>query len=254
MYANPEWQPLDGSQSVLFKIRCEPGSAICVSIAQFSFHPDEEEVLFDLGSTFRVESIDQDKTTGMYCIHMEATREGSDIAERYIELNRKRMQENSVVLMFGSLLAKMGQYDECHEYFVGLAQNPRGKDLVVIYNSIGRAHYLRSEYEQALDNYNVSFALMISTIPERSRSSAIVLNNIGCVMEANGQPQAALQYYERALEIRKDLSEPNDLDTAATLNNVGNIYYKDDNLKTALTYYSIQGIENCQVNCQLTPG
>ncbi|CAF1329630.1 unnamed protein product [Didymodactylos carnosus] len=98
---------------VLFEIECDLSelndTIVVADIAHFSSFADEEEVLFDLGATFEIRVVHQTELN-VCVVEMRPTGKGREIAQGYIGLNRKEMEEKSVVVMFGILLCDMGQH------------------------------------------------------------------------------------------------------------------------------------------------
>ncbi|CAF4451520.1 unnamed protein product, partial [Rotaria sp. Silwood2] len=108
---------------VLYEIECnikELNSIIFADITQLSVYANESEVLFDLGSTFEIISVKEDFHLNLWIIKLRATDNGIKIAKEYIELNRKEEEETNIELIFGKLLADMGQYDQALKYFQNL--------------------------------------------------------------------------------------------------------------------------------------
>ncbi|CAF2687860.1 unnamed protein product [Rotaria sp. Silwood2] len=115
-------------------------------------YASESEVLFDLGSTFEIISIKEDFQLNLWLIKLRASNKGTKIAKEYIELNRKEEEETSIELIFGKLLADMGQYDQALKYFQNLLLDAHTKkdDIATIYNLIGTIYYDKGDFKQAL--------------------------------------------------------------------------------------------------------
>ncbi|CAF1450718.1 unnamed protein product, partial [Rotaria sordida] len=228
---------------VLYEIECniqKTESIIFADIAQFSDYADELEVLFDLGSTFEIISINEDKHLNLWLIKLKASDKGSKIAKEYVELNRKEEEETSIELIFGKLLIDMGQYDQSLKYFQSLLLNNdpvQNQDIARINNLIGSAYHSKGDLEKALEYYEHAYDLMINVKPKRLKDSARPLTNIGLVYHQKGQYDRALKLYLKAMEIFETCYGKEHLKTAKTLTNIGSIYTEIEEYQRALQYY-----------------
>ncbi|CAF0931060.1 unnamed protein product [Didymodactylos carnosus] len=227
---------------VLFEIEYDlselnDDTIVCADVAKFSDYPEEQEVLFDLDATFKIQSVNREKPD-LSRANLRVTSKGADIAREYIKLNRKELEERSVAIMFGSLLCDMGQYDKSMKYFENLFQNPQGENISDIEFNLGRAHDFRGEYDKALQLYEHSYATMMMSKPVSETVSARVLNNIGLVYNSKGEYDRALDYYSRCLKMREKCLPSDHPDIGGSLNNIGLVYYRKGEYDRALDYYS----------------
>ncbi|CAF1108876.1 unnamed protein product [Didymodactylos carnosus] len=206
---------------------------VCADVAKFSDYPEEQEVLFDLGATFKIQSVNREKPD-LSRVNLRLTSKGADIAREYIKLNRKELEQRSVAIMFGSLLCDMEQYDKSMKYFENLFQNPQGENISDIEFNLGRAHDFRGEYAQALQLYEHSYATMMMSKPVPEKASARVLNNIGGVYNSKGEYDRALDYYSKCLKMREKCLPSDHPDIALSLNNIGIVYDKRGDFKRAV--------------------
>jgi tetratricopeptide (TPR) repeat protein len=227
--------------TVLYEIECnvsEVESVVFADITKYSEFVSEKEVLFDLGSTFKILSVSEDKTLNLHVIKIEATDAGMQTAKTYIELNRKDHEEASLIIMFGKLLIQMGRYDEALKYFKNLLNDSSPeKDIARIYNEIGSAHMFKGELNEAYKNFQRAYEMMMNVQPRRVKDSARPLTNIASIFLRKGEYEKALDFYIQALEIRQKFYGRNHLYTAISLNNIGNVYYKKENYYQALMYH-----------------
>ena len=104
---------------VLFQIECNikqlGKNVIFADIAQYSEYPNEQEVLFELSASFRLESIEEDGV--VQSIRMKASWDGESIIKDYLELVYRQTEEKSVSITFGRLICDLGQHDKSQKYF-----------------------------------------------------------------------------------------------------------------------------------------
>jgi len=102
-------QSTEIKQSLIFEIHWNLNqlndSVKFADIARFSDCPNEEEVLFELGATFLIESIEEN--TNYSLIKLKAIDDGMRIAQEQIENNRKiyELAGEGTDWMFGSFFS-----------------------------------------------------------------------------------------------------------------------------------------------------
>ncbi|CAF1294931.1 unnamed protein product, partial [Didymodactylos carnosus] len=228
--------------TVLFEIEYDlselsDDAIVCADIAEFSDYPEEQEVLFDLGATFKIQLVDREKPD-VCRVNLSVTSEGADIAREYIKLNRKELEETSIPVMFGSLLCDMGHYDKSMKYFENLFENPEGEILSDIEFNIGRAHHFRGEYDKALQLYEHSYTTTMMCKPLREKALARTLYSIGNVYASKGEYDRALDYYSKCLKIQEKCLPSDHPHIASSLGSIGLVYYRKGEFDRALDYYS----------------
>ncbi|CAM4835722.1 unnamed protein product [Rotaria magnacalcarata] len=240
--------------STLYEIECnlnESKSIVFANITKYSEFAGEQEVLFDLGSTFKIQSVIEDEELKLFVVKLKATDEsvtifddkyigtdGEKIAKAYIESNRKVNEETNLDILFGKLLIKMRKYDQSLTYFENLLNESNGKlDVARIYNEIGYAYLCKGELKEAHEFACRAYVMAIQAKPSRVKHSARPLTNMAHIYLRREMYNESLEYYFQALEIQETFYGKEHLNTAATLNNIGNVYYKMQDYSTSLMYY-----------------
>jgi tetratricopeptide (TPR) repeat protein len=228
--------------SVLYEIKCDnyDQNIVFADISQYSNYPDEKEVLFDIGTTFKIQSVNEDIVdSNLWIIKMQAVNEGLRIAKDYIELNRKQEDEISVTIIFGKLLTLMGKYDQSLIYFQNLLLNEsENEDKARIYNNIASIYLRKALYDQAIENYERAYDLMISTKPvPRMKDSARPLTNMGNVYRQRHELDKALKIYRLSLKLIEKYRGEEHLQAAIVLSHIGRIYYEKKDFLRSLEYY-----------------
>ena len=224
---------------VLFEIHCDiqqlDNSVIFADVASLSVFPEEEEVLFDLNASFRLDSVEEDGP--IYVIRMTATNDGERITKDYIALTQEKAEEQSVAIVFGRLMCDMGQHEKSQKYFEELLKNPEGEDLAWIEFNLGRAFGFKEALDNARDYYDRAYARMMQASPSREKDSARVLNNIGLLLNDQGKHAEALHYHQRALAMYEKCYPSGHADTASSLNNIGAVLHRQKQYAEALDYH-----------------
>ncbi|CAF2225622.1 unnamed protein product [Rotaria magnacalcarata] len=236
----------DIKQSVLFEIECVMRelvdvntSVVFADIASFSNYIDEEEVLFGLGSTFRIISCNYCQVSSIHIIKLKVSNDGDTLIKEYIDLNNRDFEKMPVEVRFGRLLTDMGQNEKAIRYFQKLLIENPAIDLPLVYFNFGRIYHLTGDYENSLRSYEIS-RKMIEEQQETSSQqilSGSVFNNIGSVFYKKKEYDQALFYFKKGYQLRLKILGISHRDTAQSLNNMGNVYFDTRKYISALYYY-----------------
>ena len=237
----------DTKQSVLFEIECSidqlidaNDAVVFADIAAFSNYPEEEEVLFTCGNSFRIKAVNHSYEPNICMIKMEVAPEGVKLAKEYVNLNNKDFEEISVERRFGRLLTDMGQYEKALRYHQKLLINNQTSDLPAIYSSIGRIYHLTGVYNDALQNYKIAGQMLEEKQEGTSKriQSARVFNNIGSVLYKMKKYDEASFHFEKGYQIQEEILGMFHRDTAQSLNNIGNVFFDKGDYDNALHYFT----------------
>ncbi|CAF1578803.1 unnamed protein product, partial [Didymodactylos carnosus] len=225
-------------QSVLFEIQCgiPANMATLADISEISNFHSEEEVLFDLGAIFLIQTIEPSPKSNVWVIKMKETAQGASVVRDYKELNKKAMQKHSAVIIFGDLLTNMGQYAKAQTYFESLLASPNREDISWIYHKIATAHYRKGEYEQSLQYSLRAQETNMNDDPTASQTPAHIITDIASVYFSKADYDQTSDSHPKALRLAEIRLPPNHDSTAASLMTIGNIYYSKGDSDQALQY------------------
>ncbi|CAF1511072.1 unnamed protein product [Didymodactylos carnosus] len=221
---------------VIFEIDLDAKTdqTIFAYIAYESNFPEEEEILIDIGTGFRIKEVALDK--GVWTVSLAATNEGREIVNGYLALPQSEVAEIGTTILFGRLLADMGKYQKSQGYFEGLLKTPDGENVANIYYNIGRALYLNGKYDDALTYYIRAYEQ--SHHPQSAIQAARILNGIGNVYYSCNEYDKARKHHLRSLKIRQKMHLTDHHDVAESLNDLAGTYSSLNNHKMAEKYYS----------------
>jgi tetratricopeptide (TPR) repeat protein len=100
-------------------------------------------------------------------------------------------------------------------------------------DDIGKLHWLKGEYELALEALRDGLARR-RVLGDR-RSIAVSLNNLGLVLGDSGQFKEALDAFEQSLAIRRDIGDL--VGVVSTLTNLGSVAQDQQDFKRALALF-----------------
>ncbi|CAF1686747.1 unnamed protein product, partial [Adineta ricciae] len=91
-------------------------------VAPMSYFSQEDEVLFDLASVFRILDIKYDRKTHKWYIYLVTTDDGTNVVQAYIDSVDIEASETNADFIFARLLSQMGEYKLAHDYLSKLSQ------------------------------------------------------------------------------------------------------------------------------------
>jgi tetratricopeptide (TPR) repeat protein len=217
--------------SIIYEIECnltEIQSLIFADIAKFSDYPNEQEVLFDVGATFRIISIieQQEENSHLWIIKMKSAVVDKIIAKEFAEKLKSILHLDDIInddIMFGLLLAYSERCDESLKYFQKYIlnnQNDNREDIGYIYFSIGEVYRLQNDFDKAIENYERALKLMIN---EKWQHSPFF--HMGNIFFKKGDYGKAIYYIGQALSLQQKYYGLDKLSAADTLRCVAVIYY-----------------------------
>jgi tetratricopeptide (TPR) repeat protein len=244
----------DESKSVLFEISIDQTirkarSVISAAgIERYSRFPDEKEVIFSLGTTFKLNNVFYDLNFKKWHVQMIATNQGLEYIQTHIDFIKKDLEETTPTTLFGELLIDMGQYSKAETYHK-LVINTLPKDhddIPLLYHGLGFIYYERRQYDQALKYGRIAHNMLKKALPPNCLRIAQSFINLGWDHKRNGNPSRALKLFEKALAIRKRKYCGKDhVNTAIALISIGDTSTDLDDYQKAFDYL-IRGLEMFQ--------
>ncbi|CAF1079318.1 unnamed protein product [Didymodactylos carnosus] len=225
---------------VLYEITIEPKKpgekcpCAFTNIEQISFHPEEKEVLFSIGSIFVVENINNDfktqngKSYEYTRIRLKQTEYNETIVnEMKSKVKRSSQSELSALLI--EYLIYLGEYRAAKRYLNSLFKNVSvikdDSSLPLFYNSMGIIYTQQGLYGDAIRCYKQALDHQIRLQYSNSNRLAQIYNNIGYVylqMEHNEEALENIKKAER-LQLRELKSIRQHL--PSIYSNMGQVYY-----------------------------
>lgn len=229
----------DGIEQVFFEIDADPQldqMKAFSKINSLSYFPGEEEVLFMIGSIFRLDSIQCDKQ-GIWNIRMVLCSDNDHQIQTLIQYMKNELGTGATnILIFGHLLRKMGRLDDAKKYYHRFLAELSSNDsnIAHCYHALGLLADDKGDYESSLIWYNKSLEMFIQTLKSDDSNIAIAHNSIAIVYQRQGDYIHALESYEKALMIWKQVFGEDHPHVAICLNNMGNVYRNEKKYSKAL--------------------
>ncbi|CAF4042054.1 unnamed protein product [Rotaria sp. Silwood1] len=229
----------DNIEAIIFFIEVDlekSSETILADIQHLSSHKDEEEVLFDFGSVFKIESMEYDEQLHYWKCSLSASDEGYTVGKEYINYAENELGKcDDIELIFGSLLLEMGEWSKGRIYFENLKQRRSYDPRISFF--VGLIHQISGELDQALSHLMRAFNSIISQKKEFMAFTALVCCSILQLYHMKGDLNRALRFGDKALELCQQVSEyENVMITAQVLMSIGLVHFDKGNDDTSLEY------------------
>ncbi|CAF3175072.1 unnamed protein product [Rotaria socialis] len=248
-----------GHVGVLFEIEadgtCLTHNTPFASIQDYSYFLEENEVLFSMGSIFRIRSILKvENANDLYQVKLIITNKEDVELNELRESIKNEIGDHNGIFSLGSLMRIMGKYDKALHFFQLLLNSSSLEvndpiRLSIIYNEIGVAYLGLKDYIKALEFYQKSLKLKRIHLKANDKNISVVLSNIGIAYGKQGMPDEALAYFKEAAEI--DMNNAHDdnksdrLRQAYNNEHMGCVYAEKGDYSRALHHFRMtQEIEN----------
>ncbi|CAF2771621.1 unnamed protein product [Rotaria sp. Silwood2] len=250
--ANEDWRrKFSNVLPVLFEINADSrvlrstadNNRPFAKVAGLSDHENESEVLFMLGSIFRLNQISHKQSLGDATISIIQLTWCSDhdngLKPLYDDMKKKYDAEETNLLSLGYLVYRLGKFDMAEKYYRRLlSELPSNKlSLSALYHNLGMVANMKSDYDMSLEWYQKSLEVLVRTRPSNYIRIGITHNSIGNVHRNKGDYHRALESYNRAVSLFKQAHDENHPIVASFYNNIGIIYYEEKKYVKALDFY-----------------
>jgi tetratricopeptide (TPR) repeat protein len=230
---------IDGMEQVFFEIDADPRLETMKAFSQItslSFFPGEEEVLFMIGSIFRLDQIERDHE-GFWNIRMKLCSDNDHQLQTLFQYMKDELGTGETnVLVFGHILRKMGKLDYAEKYYRRFLNQFSYDDtnMAHCYHALGLLADDKGDYESSLIWYKKSLEMFTRTLKSDDPNIAIPHNSIAIIHQRKGDYALALESYEKALSIWKRAFGEDHPHVAICLNNMGNVYRNEKKYSKAL--------------------
>ncbi|CAF3209733.1 unnamed protein product [Rotaria sp. Silwood2] len=227
---------------VLFEIEANPQvvtSKPFADITSQSQFDDEAEVLFMLGSIFRLVDIRQDGT-GVTIIRMILCGDDEhELKELLQHMKTKLWSGPTDLCSFGEVLKKMGKFDLAEKFFHLRLKElpPNDPNLATLYHNIGSTIDEKGDYETSLEWYKKALETYERTSPPDHVSIGNTYNSIGLIHWRKGDYSRAVESYNNAVSVFEQAHDENHPNMAGFYNNIAIIYGEQKKYSEALVFF-----------------
>ncbi|UJR08806.1 hypothetical protein I4U23_013061 [Adineta vaga] len=231
---------------ILFTIDADPqvkSSKPFADISESSRFNDEREILFMIGSIFRLIQIDFEKESKIYKIKMKLCGDNDhDMKPLFDHMKKFYGGGNTEISLssYADVLRQMGEYDKaeeiCNRLLNELSSNdPKLFDIYWLYGTICND---KGEYDASLEWFNKAYQLKMETDPNDHLKISHIFNWLGTLHRRKGQLDKALEYYNKAIELCPKENNANRRYMAFCYNNIAIVYKEQKKYNEALDFYN----------------
>ncbi|CAF1066357.1 unnamed protein product [Didymodactylos carnosus] len=212
-------------------------------ISDMSFFHNEQEVLFSLGSVFRLENVMFDEREALWRVKLTLCNEDDQDMKEMYEYQKKSVgggDEQASLLSLGFLLHNMDEYEKAKQYYARVLDELSDDDtnVVLCHKRLGEVSASQGEYDVALDHLNEAVKLYKKFQHAHDTVEiAACYQWIGRVHFHKKEYETALSYLNKALAIRQAKLPADHVQTAHTLSEIGNVHNYQRDYDSALSYH-----------------
>ncbi|CAF3828916.1 unnamed protein product [Rotaria magnacalcarata] len=235
---NQDYQWTDQYKKVLFKIDIDPHLLHIKPLANITIHSQttHEEVLFSLGSIFRVENIHRGKNES-YIVTLILCSDDTHQLKPVFDYVKHQFDENSInLLSFGNALKRTGKLDEAEKCYQRLLHDSTYNKIFISrsYHHLGRIAERKGDYDASLECLYKSLEVKLEIMKSNDPSIAQSYNCIGIAYQQQGNLEKALEAFNKALTIWRRAYGRNHPNVAGCYNNMGVVYKRAKRYTEAL--------------------
>ena len=203
------------TKRLLFEINADPSIEYAQPFADISKSSDypEEEVLFMLGSIFRLDSIVFEPKGKIWIIGMTLCSDNEHQAKDVYERMRNELcarKETPNLIHLGNVLYDMGQFAMAEKYFRRLLNNlpDQHPDKANCIHKLGLAVNAQGDHHQGLELLQEALEIRLQTLSSGDELIGNSYNSIGLLYEMTSDFDQALTYLNKAEDIFSKLALP----------------------------------------------
>lgn len=242
IYAGANQRKLNDIEAgVLFEIDADTSLVSAKPFADITersaFDKEEQEILFMLGSIFKVIDVSRHDETNTWIIQLELSNEEENSIKPVFEFLKSQTPEETDLMCIGNIYYHMGKYFEAEKYFQKMSSSLPENDinLAGCYSNLGMiAYYGYGDYDKAFTHYSKALEFELKKPLRHKYTLGNIFNNLGNVLKQQGQYAEALSQFDHVFNIDLDSEGPHGIVLAAAHLNRGLVYRELNDFTSAL--------------------
>ena len=242
-----------GLCSVLFDLRVDAqlnGTKPFADITSLSYYEDEEEVLFMLGTIFRIDQVLFNSEANYWIIELDLCSDDHTELKATFDSLKENIDDETNLYELGRIFWNMKNLDAAERCFNKLIQQTHSNINVIpgCYLHLGNIASDRGQYDKAVEFHRRSLELKQQILPEDHPYLPYSHNSLGEVLRLCGNFDEALLHYKKALSLwQRQYGNDEHENIAMCLHNIGTVYGQRDQLGEALKCFlqALQIMSRC---------
>ncbi|CAF1117100.1 unnamed protein product [Rotaria sp. Silwood1] len=236
-FATSRSPPNDELTSILLEIDVNLNylSKPYADIKRLSAFPEEEEILFMVGSVFRIDDISRDDKINLWIAKLTlCSLDDPDIKDFSLSLKQELNDQNEFVAI-GNYFVHMLKYDLAQEHFQKILDQNLVKediDFAYCYYGLAQVNCKNEDYHLAISNIHkaLEYLLNNSSLDNHSLLS-LCYNDLGSIYANQSNYVVALQFFDKALS-----KNDNNKNLSKIYITLSDVHFKMTNYHMALEY------------------
>jgi tetratricopeptide (TPR) repeat protein len=166
-------------------------------IEGISYYPNEREILFMLGSIFRINNIVYDDHDALWVLNLSLCSEDDFELKELFAYLKKDIEKEICMATLGKILVRMGEYDKAERIFLRI--NHR-EGLIEVAEQKGNFYLAMKSYKCAIDYYEQALKLRRELFPVSHPDISRSYSAIAMAYEFWKKYPKAIDYYQHAIE------------------------------------------------------
>jgi tetratricopeptide (TPR) repeat protein len=228
---------------VIFEIDADPQVVTTkpfANISSYSQFVDESEVLFMIGSIFRIGDIHRNDDN-IWIIRLTLCGDDEHDLTNLFEYMKETYgggNDEVSLLNFGQVLHRMGKYDLAEKFYRRLLNELSSDDpfLFNLYYSLGLVLKDKNDLESSLQCFHKSLEIKLQSSPHDYINICQDYNAIGNVHEMKDHYDIALSWYQKGIDLLEQETAADDPMMAHFYNNMAIVYEKQKKYVEALNF------------------
>ncbi|CAF3082836.1 unnamed protein product [Rotaria sp. Silwood2] len=235
---------IDGTQdnpTVIFTISiddhiCDQPYAHIENSSNFSH---EEEILFSIGTIFRIENVEQMNDT-VWSVELKLyNRDNLELKQLMISFE-EQIGKTPTLFDLDKIFCYMGDHDRAEKYSRILLEqlSPNDDSMLIVYTNIGDTYLNRGNFQIASEYYEQALSIASNLESDFDIALAYVYDSIGLFNDRIGKYEEAIENLKQARDIKLKSMSENSLFMSSTYNNIAMVYRHKLDYELSLEYYN----------------
>ncbi|UJR18337.1 hypothetical protein I4U23_005239 [Adineta vaga] len=227
------------------EVRVYAGGAFFADLQEYSEFQDEQEILFSMGTLFRVQSITLD-ITRVWIVQLKSNGEKDQAMGALLPHMRLNIQKSGCApLNWAFCMLEMGDYDKAEHYYLLLLHDSElvenVYELAQVYNDLGFVYKQKGEDGKALQRYEKALVNLresaLSMDEDSKRLIVLIYISIGNIYSDQNNHEKALEYFISTILLELKGHDPDTSKIATCYRSIGDVYLKQTCYSEALEMY-----------------
>jgi tetratricopeptide (TPR) repeat protein len=223
--------PTGGIRQILFDIQVDIrlSTKPFADVTKLSYFKEEEEIIFMLGSVFRITNVIYSKPDHVWVAELMLCNENDHDLRDLFAYHKERIGKDlSNVVSLGDILFKMGEFDKAKQYYNRILNELSTINLSAAscYFGLGNVAIEQDEYPAALAYHLKALDIKKKFLAGNDSNLASSYNQIGAAFRRLCVYDRALEYTNIGLKMRLECLDSNDVDLAQSYRDIGLAYHR----------------------------